>query len=95
MTGFVALYVLLLAAIAGYELISRVPSVMHAPLMSGLGFLNGIVLVGAMVALGQADAPMQRAAGFVAVTLAAINAFGGFVVTRRIFGMVKPARGTK
>ena len=54
MEGFVALYIFMLAAFTGYEVISRVPVILHTPLMSGSNFVHGVVLVGAMVALGQA-----------------------------------------
>ena len=58
MTGIVALYIFMLAAFTGYEVISRVPVILHTPLMSGSNFVHGIVLVGAMVALGGARTPL-------------------------------------
>jgi NAD(P) transhydrogenase subunit alpha len=69
MTGIVALYIFMLAAFTGYEVIAKVPVILHTPLMSGSNFVHGIVLVGAMVALGQAHTGLEgyrlcgRAAG--------------------------------
>lgn len=89
MEGFLYLYVFMLAAFTGYEVISRVPVILHTPLMSGSNFIHGVVLVGAMVALGAADPedPLQLAIGFFAVLLGAANAAGGYVVTERMLGM--------
>ena len=88
-TGFIALYIFLLAAFTGYEVISRVPVILHTPLMSGSNFVHGIVLVGAMVALGHADSLLGQVIGFVGVALAAGNAVGGWVVTERMLEMFK------
>jgi H+-translocating NAD(P) transhydrogenase subunit alpha len=85
--GFTALYIFMLAAFTGYEVISRVPVILHTPLMSGSNFIHGIVLVGAMVALGQSDTTIGRVIGFFGVALAAMNAVGGYVVTERMLGM--------
>jgi NAD(P) transhydrogenase subunit alpha len=95
MTGIVALYIFMLAAFTGYEVISRVPVILHTPLMSGSNFVHGIVLVGAMVALGGAHTPLEKAIGFIGVLLAAGNAVGGYVVTERMLEMFKSsgARG--
>jgi len=89
MEGFIALYIFMLAAVAGYEVISKVPVILHTPLMSGSNFVHGIVLVGAMVAMGHAQGPLEQAIGFVAVFLAAGNAVGGYVVTERMLEMFK------
>ncbi len=89
MEGFVALYIFMLAAVTGYEIISKVPVILHTPLMSGSNFVHGIVLVGAMVAMGHADTTMETVIGFVAVLLAAGNAVGGYVVTERMLEMFK------
>jgi H+-translocating NAD(P) transhydrogenase subunit alpha len=85
--GVVALYIFMLAAFTGYEVISRVPVILHTPLMSGSNFIHGIVLVGAMVALATADSTWVRVIGFVGVVLAAGNAVGGYVVTERMLKM--------
>lgn len=87
--GFVALYVFMLAAFVGNEIISKVPVVLHTPLMSGSNFIHGIVLVGAMVALGHADTQLEKVFGFIAVFLGAGNAAGGYVVTERMLEMFK------
>jgi NAD(P) transhydrogenase subunit alpha len=82
-----ALFIALLAAFTGYEVISRVPVLLHTPLMSGSNFIHGIVLVGAIVALGIATTPLEQAIGFVAVIMGAMNVTGGYVVTERILAM--------
>lgn len=91
--GFVALYIFMLAAFTGYEVISRVPVILHTPLMSGSNFVHGIVLVGAMVALGQADTTLSQIIGFIGVVLAAGNAVGGYVATERMLDMFKSRKG--
>ena len=90
--GIVALYIFMLAAVAGYEIISKVPVILHTPLMSGSNFVHGIVVVGAMVALGQAETGLETFIGFVAVVLGAGNAVGGYVVTERMLGMFKSSK---
>ena len=92
MDGFLALYVFMLAAFTGYEIIARVPVILHTPLMSGSNFVHGIVLVGAMVALGHAQTPAEQAIGFLAVLLGAGNAAGGYVVTERMLEMFKSSK---
>src|SRR5688500_18252297 len=94
MTGIVALYIFMLAAFTGYEVISRVPVILPTPLMSGSHFGHGIVLVGAMVALGAASNTLERVIGFIGVVLAAGNAVGGYVVTERMLEMFKSS-GTR
>ena len=86
-SGLAALYIFLLAAFTGYEVIARVPVILHTPLMSGSNFVHGVVLVGAMIALGQAATPLEQALGFIAVVLGAANAAGGYVVTERMLAM--------
>ncbi len=90
--GFLALYIFMLAAFTGYEIISRVPVILHTPLMSGSNFVHGIVLVGAMVALGTADTTIEKIIGFVGVVLGAGNAAGGYVVTERMLEMFKSSK---
>jgi NAD(P) transhydrogenase subunit alpha len=87
----IALYIFMLAAFTGYEVISRVPVILHTPLMSGSNFVHGIVLVGAMVALGHTDSTLGKVIGFLGVVLAAGNAVGGYVVTDRMLEMFKAA----
>lgn len=95
MEGFIALYIFMLAAFTGYEIISKVPVILHTPLMSGSNFVHGIVLVGAMVAMGSSESGMQTFIGFIAVILAAGNAVGGYVVTERMLDMFKISGGKK
>jgi len=97
-TLWTAVYIVMLAAITGYVVISRVPVILHTPLMSGSNFIHGIVLVGAMVALGLATTPLEQIIGFIAVVLGAANVTGGYVVTERILQMFdrsgkKPKKG--
>ena len=90
--GMTALYIFMLAAFTGYEIISRVPVILHTPLMSGSNFVHGIVLVGAMVAMGHAHTPLEQVIGFLGVMLAAGNAVGGYVVTERMLDMFKSSK---
>ena len=90
--AFIYLYIFMLAGFVGYEVIGRVPVILHTPLMSGSNFVHGIVLVGAMVALGHADTNLERAIGFIGVFLGAGNAVGGYVVTERMLEMFKSSK---
>lgn len=90
-TFILVLYVFMLAAFTGNEIISRVPVILHTPLMSGSNFIHGIVLVGAIVVLGHADTTLEKVIGFVAVVLGAGNAAGGYIVTERMLEMFKPS----
>lgn len=87
MSGVGGLYLVLLAAVAGYVLIARVPSILHTPMMSGSNFIHGIVLAGAMLALGNADGAVEQIIGFLAVTAASANVVGGFVITDRMLAL--------
>ena len=87
MTDLLYLYIFVLSAFVGYEVISRVPVILHTPLMSGSNFVHGVVLVGAMYALAHAETSLQLVLGFLAVLLGAANAAGGYVVTERMLGM--------
>ncbi|ASN80421.1 NAD(P) transhydrogenase subunit alpha [Deinococcus ficus] len=89
MNDFFYIYIFMLAAFTGYEVISRVPVILHTPLMSGSNFVHGVVLVGAMYAMGHAVTPLEQALGFFAVFLGAANAAGGYVVTERMLGMFR------
>ena len=90
--AFLYLYVFVLAGFVGYEVISRVPVILHTPLMSGSNFVHGIVLVGAMVALGHAATTLEQVIGFIGVALGAGNAVGGYVVTERMLEMFKSSK---
>ena len=85
----IELTVLVLAAFLGFEVVSKVPTMLHTPLMSGANFIHGIVIVGAIIVLGRADDSFTRAVGFVAIVLATANVVGGWFVTDRMLGMFK------
>src|SRR5919202_6520272 len=78
-----------LAVFVGFEVISKVPTILHTPLMSGTNAIHGIIVVGAIVIAARAATPLECVLGFVAVTLATINVVGGFVVTDRMLEMFK------
>ena len=85
--GFVALYIFVLAAFAGWVIIGRVPAILHTPLMSGSNFVHGIVVIGGLYALLNATTTLEQCIGFVAVLLGAGNAAGGYAVTDRMLAM--------
>jgi H+-translocating NAD(P) transhydrogenase subunit alpha len=93
--GWAAVYIFVLAAFTGYEVISRVPVILHTPLMSGSNFVHGIVVVGSLVALGAADTTPERIVGFIAVLLGTANAVGGYAVTERMLEMFKSNRDAR
>lgn len=89
------LTIFVLSVFIGIEVISKVSSTLHTPLMSGANAIHGIILLGAVLVTGHADNTLQLVVGLVAVVLATINMVGGFVVTDRMlqmFGRRKPAR---
>ena len=86
-SGFLALYIFMLAAFAGWVIIGHVPAILHTPLMSGSNFVHGIVVVGGIFALLNASTALEQVIGFVAVLLGAGNAAGGFAVTDRMLAM--------
>jgi NAD(P) transhydrogenase subunit alpha len=88
-------YVFILAIIVGFEVISRVPAMLHTPLMSGTNAIHGVVLVGAILVAGQATNLGGRILGFVAVLLGSLNVFGGFVVTDRMLQMFRVRPGER
>jgi H+-translocating NAD(P) transhydrogenase subunit alpha len=95
-TGIVAfLTVFALAAFVGIEVVSKVPSILHTPLMSGSNAIHGIVLVGALIIMGEAHGTGQLILGFLAVFLATLNIVGGFVVTDRMLEMFKAKPGER
>jgi NAD(P) transhydrogenase subunit alpha len=81
-----------LAIFIGFEVISKVPTVLHTPLMSGSNAIHGIILVGALLITAHAQTPVEIVLGFVAVVLATTNVVGGFVVTDRMLEMFKGRR---
>ena len=86
------LTVFALAIFIGFEVISKVPTMLHTPLMSGTNAIHGIVLIGAMLIAGTADSNLERALAFVAVVFGTINVVGGFLVTDRMLEMFKQRR---
>jgi len=87
--------IFVLSAFVGFEVISKVPSILHTPLMSGTNAIHGVVLVGSMIVLGTASGGLEITLGFVAVVLATINVVGGFVVTDRMLEMFKVRKPAK
>jgi NAD(P) transhydrogenase subunit alpha len=84
-----SLTIFALAVFLGFELIARVPTLLHTPLMSGTNAIHGIVLVGAMLVAGSADSRLEQVLAFVAVIFGTINVVGGFLVTDRMLEMFK------
>ena len=90
MSSLAMTYIFILAIFTGVEVISRVPTVLHTPLMSGANAIHGIVLVGGIALLGTAgDNRLLFALGFIAVILGTLNVVGGFVVTDRMLEMFR------
>jgi NAD(P) transhydrogenase subunit alpha len=91
------LYIFALATFVGYQVISRVPPLLHTPLMSGTNAISGISLVGSLVAAGAKHDLVSSVLGFIAVTAATINVVGGFMITDRMLRMFKkgPSPSTK
>ncbi|HLJ67500.1 MAG TPA: NAD(P) transhydrogenase subunit alpha [Chloroflexota bacterium] len=94
-TVILGAYVFILAIIVGFEVIARVPSMLHTPLMSGTNAIHGVVLLGAILVAGQADTVPTYILGFIAVVLGSLNVFGGFVVTDRMLQMFHGRRGAQ
>ncbi len=85
----IGLYIFVLAAFVGYQVISRVPPLLHTPLMSGTNAISGISLVGSLVAAGAHYNAVSTVLGLIAVTAATINVVGGFMITDRMLRMFK------
>ncbi|MFN3467129.1 MAG: NAD(P) transhydrogenase subunit alpha [Candidatus Brocadiales bacterium] len=88
----VSLYVFVLAIFVGFEVISKVPPLLHTPLMSGANAISGITLVGALISAGAGHGGMGVLLGLVAIIFATINVVGGFMVTDRMLEMFKKGR---
>lgn len=82
-------YLVVLMVFVGIELIEKVPSVLHTPLMSGANAIHGVVIIGAIIIMGQAESMYATILGFIAVVLGTLNVVGGFVVTDRMLEMFK------
>ncbi|HEX2108192.1 MAG TPA: NAD(P) transhydrogenase subunit alpha [Rubrobacteraceae bacterium] len=86
------LAIFIIAAFLGWELISRVPNMLHTPLMSATNAIHGIVLVGAIIVIATANDLFTMVVGFIAVVFGAMNVVGGFWVTNRMLGMFRPPK---
>jgi len=86
---FLQLYVFVLAGFVGYQVITRVPALLHTPLMSATNAISGISLVGSIVMAGGKYGAVSTVLGFIAVTAATINVVGGFLITDRMLKMFK------
>jgi NAD(P) transhydrogenase subunit alpha len=83
------IYIVILMIFLGIEVIGRVPSVLHTPLMSGANAIHGVVIIGAIIVMGEAKEIVAIILGFLAVILGTLNVVGGFVVTDRMLEMFK------
>jgi H+-translocating NAD(P) transhydrogenase subunit alpha len=90
-----ALFILVLAAFVGYEVVSKVPTMLHTPLMSGANAVHGVIVVGAMLVAATAESPIAIVLSFVAVVFGTINVVGGFTVTDRMLEMFKKRPGDR
>jgi len=84
-----ALFILVLAAFVGYEVVSKVPTMLHTPLMSGANAVHGVIVVGAMLVAATADDPLRIILALLGVFLGTVNVVGGFVVTDRMLEMFR------
>lgn len=89
LTTVIQLYVFVLAGFVGYQVISRVPPLLHTPLMSAANALTGISLVGSLAAAGSHHGTLSTVMGFIAVICATVNVVGGFLITDRMLKMFK------
>lgn len=89
------IFIVILSIFLGVEVISNVPAVLHTPLMSGANAIHGVVLVGAIIVMGHAEATLTMVLGFLAVVLGTLNVVGGFVVTDRMLEMFKKKQKKK
>ena len=90
-----ALFSLVLSAFVGYEVVSKVPTMLHTPLMSGANAVHGVIVVGALLVAATADEPLRIVLALVAVLLGTINVVGGFVVTDRMLEMFRRRPGDR
>jgi len=88
-TLIASITVFVLSVFLGIELISRVPTLLHTPLMSGTNAIHGVVLIGAMLILGSAGSTLEKTLAFIAVVFGTVNIVGGFLVTDRMLDMFK------
>jgi NAD(P) transhydrogenase subunit alpha len=97
MTLIAVITIFILAVFVGLEVIAKVPQTLHTPLMSATNAIHGVILVGGVIVLGQADDPLSLSLGFLATVFGVLNVVGGFVVTDRMLEMFvrKPKKGAK
>ncbi|MFV1976476.1 MAG: NAD(P) transhydrogenase subunit alpha [Candidatus Scalindua sp.] len=88
----VSVYIFVLAIFVGFETISKVPPLLHTPLMSGTNAISGITLVGALISAGAGHSALSTVLGLVAIIIATINVVGGFMVTDRMLEMFKKGK---
>lgn len=86
------LTILVLAMFAGFDVITKVPPILHTPLMSGSNAVSGVTIIGALVSTASGHSTLTAVLGFLAVVFATINVVGGFLVTHRMLGMFQPQR---
>lgn len=89
----IGIYVFVLAVFVGFEVISKVPTTLHTPLMSGTNAIHGVILIGAILVAGAANTTLGLVVGFLAVFLASMNVFGGFLLTDRMLQMFRKKEG--
>ncbi|MCL5674929.1 MAG: NAD(P) transhydrogenase subunit alpha [Candidatus Omnitrophica bacterium] len=87
--GLFLFYIFIMAIFVGFEVISKVPVILHTPLMSGTNAIHGIILIGGILVLASASSLLAFIFGFIAVVFGSINVFGGFMVTNRMLEMFK------
>jgi NAD(P) transhydrogenase subunit alpha len=92
MSNVALLTIFVLSIFVGFEVVSKVSTILHTPLMSGANAIHGVILVGAIIVTGHADTGAELVLGLAAVILATVNMVGGFVVTDRMLQMFKPRR---
>ena len=95
MSDMAILTIFILSIFVGFEVVSKVSSTLHTPLMSGANAIHGIILVGAIIVAAGADSTLAIVLSLLAVVLATINMVGGFVVTDRMLEMFKAKKGDK
>ena len=93
MDAIAVISIFVLAVFVGFEVVSKVSSTLHTPLMSGANAIHGVILVGAIIVADAAENNLQLALAVVAIVLATINVGGGYVVTDRMLEMFKPKKG--
>lgn len=91
-SGLALISIFILAVFVGFEVVSKVSSTLHTPLMSGANAIHGVILVGAIIVASHSDNTLQLTLSLVAIVLATINMVGGFVVTDRMLEMFKPKK---